>query len=487
MLTGVHLLLRLIGTSFQVYLSGKIGPEGIGLLQLTLSAGSFAMVTGMAGIRTATMYLSAEELGRSHPENISWVLSGCVRYSLIAAGLTSISLCIFAPYIAEHWIGHKEIIPSLRLFSGFLCVNCLCGVMTGYFTAEGKIGTLAAVEVSEQLFSMTVTVLCLALWAGTDPGRACESVIIGSGAGACMTLSALLILRLRETSPKGEKIRIGKRLTAAAIPLALSDVLRSGITTLENMMVPKRLAKAPGIVSALGSFGILSGMVFPVLMFPACILHALSDLLIPELARCAASGNSPRIQYLASRCLGAALVYGFIFSGGMFLISEELCVLLYNNSAAGAILKQYSLLIPMLYCDSLVDAMTKGLGQQKTCVRYNIITSALDVAGLYFLLPKLGMTGYFISFLVTHMINFLLSLRRLLLITKITISHRKTVLCIISALICINISSVAPGSFVKVLSYPLLYCSLLSVLGVVNKQDIQWLKGFFSVNAKTAS
>jgi len=228
-------------------------------------------------------------------------------------------------------------------------------------------------------------------------------------------------------------------------------------------------------------------MVFPVLMFPACILHALSDLLIPELARCAASGNSPRIQYLASRCLGAALVYGFIFSGGMFLISEELCVLLYNNSTAGAILKQYSLLIPMLYCDSLVDAMTKGLGQQKTCVRYNIITSALDVAGLYFLLPKLGMTGYFISFLVTHMINFLLSLRRLLLITKITISHRKTVLCIISALICINISSVAPGSFVKVLSYPLLYCSLLSVLGVVNKQDIPWLKGFFSVNAKTAS
>ena len=44
LLTGVNLLLRLVSTSFQVYLSGRIGAEGIGLLQLVLSVGSMAMV-----------------------------------------------------------------------------------------------------------------------------------------------------------------------------------------------------------------------------------------------------------------------------------------------------------------------------------------------------------------------------------------------------------------------------------------------------------
>lgn len=487
MLTGVHLLLRLIGTSFQVYLSGKIGAEGIGLLQLTLSAGSFAMVAGMAGIRTATMYLSAEELGRKQPENIPWVLSGCIRYSLVAGGITAAALFLYAPIIADKLINHMEIVPSLRLFSGFLCVNCLCGVMTGYFTAEGRIGTLAAVEVAEQLFSMAITVLCLTLWAGTDPGRACESVILGSGAGACLTLVSLLILRLREQCIPGPKVETRKRLTATAIPLALSDVLRSGISTIENMMVPRRLAAAPGIDSALGSFGILSGMVFPVLMFPACILHALADLLIPELARCSAAGSSSRIRYLSKKCLGAALIYGLLFGGGMFLISEELCSLLYNNETAGSVLKEYSLLIPMLYCDSLVDAMTKGLGQQKICVRYNIITSALDVVGLYILLPYLGMKGYFISFLVTHLINFLLSLRRLLMITGIALSWKRILLSISSALLCIRISSAASGALMRILTYPLLLCSLLSILGVINKKELQWFAGFFRANTKTAS
>ena len=60
MLTGVNLLLRLVGTSFQVYISGRIGAAGIGLLQLVLSVGSLSMTAGIAGIRTATMYLTAE-------------------------------------------------------------------------------------------------------------------------------------------------------------------------------------------------------------------------------------------------------------------------------------------------------------------------------------------------------------------------------------------------------------------------------------------
>ena len=36
LLTGVNLLLRLVGTTFQVYVSGRIGAAGVGLLQLVL-------------------------------------------------------------------------------------------------------------------------------------------------------------------------------------------------------------------------------------------------------------------------------------------------------------------------------------------------------------------------------------------------------------------------------------------------------------------
>ena len=47
LLTAVNLALRMAGTVFQVYLSRKIGPEGIGLLQLTMSVGSLTLIAGI--------------------------------------------------------------------------------------------------------------------------------------------------------------------------------------------------------------------------------------------------------------------------------------------------------------------------------------------------------------------------------------------------------------------------------------------------------
>jgi O-antigen/teichoic acid export membrane protein len=68
----------------------------------------------------------------------------------------------------------------------------------------------------------------------------------------------------------------------------------------------------------------------------------------------------------------------------------------------------------MLYCDAIIDAINKGLGQQKVCVRINIFTSVVDVVGLFLLLPLWGMEGYFISFLISHGVNIILSLALLL-------------------------------------------------------------------------
>jgi len=480
LLTGVNLLLRLVGTSFQVYLSGRIGAAGIGLLQLVMSVGGLAMVAGMAGIRTGAMYLTAEELGHKRPGQVTWVLSGCFLYSICFSGTIAALLYAFAPQIAELWIGDVRTLEALRLYAAFLPTTCLCGVMCGYFTAANRIGTLAAVEVAEQLCSMTVTMTALTFWAGTDAVRACQCVILGSCTGACLTLACLVLLRLREKAPTGEQIPVRRRLTQTAIPLAAGDVLKSGINTTENLMVPKRLALNASTANPLAAFGMVSGMVFPGLMFPACILFGLAELLIPELARCAAAGSAKRIRYLVRRSLKVALLYGLIFGGLMFLLAQPLCRRLYDSVEAGTYLQLYALLVPMLYCDALTDAMTKGLGQQTACVRYNILTSAMDVVFLYLLLPKYGMKGYFVSFLITHLINFLLSLRRLLKISNVTIPFYIPALSLSAAMAAVLGASRISGIAGQCLAYCGLLGSLLYLCRIIGREDICWLRGLLS-------
>lgn len=477
MLTGVNLLLRFVGTSFQVYLSGRIGAAGIGLLQLVMSVGSLAMVAGMGGIRTATMYLTAEELGKKRPQNVTWILSGCFLYSIGFSVTISLLLYFFAPQIAQNWIGDVKTISALRLYAAFLPCVCLCGVMTGYFTAANRIGTLAAVELTEQLISMLITMSALALWAGHNPVRACLCVILGSSLGSCITLGCLICLRFREKAPTGRRIPVFGRLYHTAVPLAAADDLRTGISTVENLMVPKRLSLCRTVNDPLAAFGTVSGMVFPILMFPACILYALAELLIPELARCAAAESDKRIHYLVHRSLKVAMLYGITFCGLIFLLAYPLCMTMYQSTEAGFYLRLYAFLIPMLYCDAITDAMIKGLGQQKTSVRYNILTNILDVLFLFVLLPKYGMMGYFLSFTVTHLLNFILSLRCLLKISNVRIPIHIPILSLAAMAVSVWTVSHLEAPVMRVICYPLLLGSCLCLLNITGKKDLIWLTG----------
>ena len=476
MLTAVNLLLRFVSTSFQVYLSATIGAEGVGLLQLIFSVNALAMTAGMAGIRTAAMYITAEELGRKQQSEIPWILSGCFLHAVVTGAAVSLALYFSAPWIAAHWIGSEQAVGGLRIFAAFLPISCLCGVMTGYFTAANRIGTLAAVEIAEQICSMGITVLILMTLPVGDSAGACQAVILGSCCGSLLTFLALLVIHLHQHLIRGPRVPIARRLCAVSVPLALADNLKAGISSLENLMVPRRLGLFPGISNPVAVFGILTGMVFPVMMFPASILYSLAELLIPELARCAAVRSTARIQYLIRRNLRMTLLYGLFCGSFLYLYADLLCLWLFPGIPAAGKLRCFSVLVPMLYCDLIVDAMTKGLGQQRACVRYNILSNSLDVVLLFFLLPRFGFAGYFASFALTHILNFCLSIRRLLRIGKIRLNPAFPCFAVAAALLAAFSGMQFSGAIRPVLALCGMFFCLLYFFGVLTLDDLRWLK-----------
>lgn len=484
LLTGANLALRMVSMGFQVYLSGVIGAAGIGLLQLTLSVSSLTMTAGMAGVRTSAMYLTAEELGKGRTGGVGRVVSTCLGYSFLCSTVLALLVWHLAPRISAGWIGDSRTTQALRVFSAFLPVVCLGGVMTGAFTAAGRIRELVAVEVAEQFVSMAATVTLLSQWAGGDPGRACCAVITGSSLGSVATLLTLLLLyrKKRQLRQAPDKTPVVPRLLRVALPLALADDLRMGISTAENLIVPRRLGLFPG-AEPLADYGQVCGMVFPAMMFPASILYSLAELLIPELSRCAAAGRQRRIRYLTGRSLRVALLYGLAAGGVLFTAAETLGVLLYDSPRVGQLLRWFSLLVPMLYLDAVTDATVKGMGQQVACVRYNTLTSFLDVVFLWLWLPHYGLAGYYFSFLVTHALNFILSIRRLQKVTGFRPEGGQLLRSFTAWAIGLGVCSLLPsGAGIGAAlflggSFLLIFGLSLTLFGVLKKEDLTWLRG----------
>ena len=69
-LTGADLAMRCVGLAFQAWLAGRIGSAGIGLFQLVMSVGGFAMTFAITAALAEgeTEILGAECVNISYPD-----------------------------------------------------------------------------------------------------------------------------------------------------------------------------------------------------------------------------------------------------------------------------------------------------------------------------------------------------------------------------------------------------------------------------------
>lgn len=417
LLTAANLLMRGVSMLFQVYLTARVGAAGVGLLQLILSVNLFAVTLGTSGLRVAALYLSAEAYGLRRYGGVRQAMVWCLTAGLLLSALVGGAMMAFAEPLALSVVGDLRAVLSLRLLGLTLPLSCLSMILSGCFTACGQVRTLVAVEVGDKAATVVLTMLLLQQGIAGDLAHACAAIVGGNALAAVGSVAVLLgLLRrwLGKLDGGGAMPDMGRRLLGIAGPVAVSDYLRSGLGTLEQFLIPWGLGRFGGShIQAMADYGVIHGMVFPVLMFPCTVLYAVADVLVPELARCRAEENQRRIRHVAGRCLRQGFLYAAAVAAVLWLLAMPLGQLLYRSDDAGRYLRLFAPAVVMLYLDCLVDGMHKGLGQQVYTVRVNTLTSILDVALLYLLLPRWGIAGYYVSFWVSHGVNFCLSIRRL--------------------------------------------------------------------------
>lgn len=490
LLTVSSLTLRSIQMGFQVYLSGRIGAEGMGLFQLIMSVYALAATLGMSGIRVTTTCLVAEEVGRRNPAGIHKVMRGCMLYAFVFSVAAGAILFNLSEFIGQAWIGDERSILSLKLLSMGLPFMSMASVIAGYFTATGKIGRYVALELIERGLYIVLTVFFLKLTDGMGLGYACASIIAGSLISGIFGFIMQLTLFIRDgrTLPEtAEKTPVTRRMFSIAMPIAVNDYARSGLSTVENMLIPRGLKAYSGSgETALATYGIIHGMVFPVIMFPSTVLYSVSELLVPELTESRAAGNLQRVRRIVSRVLNMGLIFAAGVAGVLLALSGQLGQLIYNSAEASYYIRIFAPLVLMLYMDSLVDGMQKGLGQHVYTARYNTLTSILDVILLFLLLPKYGIGGYFFVFTLTHAVNFYLSISRLFKVTDLQLDVKfllKVVLCIFASGFIMNLFDpftqsmpLFASTLVKGVLMILFYMFLLNVTSTVDKGDISYIK-----------
>lgn len=428
MLAAVSLLMRSVSLLFNALITEKVGAEGMGLLSLTMSVYAFAVTFATSGISLAVTRQVAAALGRGEGERARRVVRCAFWYACFFGGLAALILYFGSDWIAQHLLSDIRTRSSLRLLSISLLPIALSSVFSGYFVAVRRVGHNAVTQVIEQVIRIGLTLCGLTVFLPRGLEYACLALVGGSSLAELCSFFLLLIQikwdlvrhPLRGGAYGGE---LGG-VAAMALPCAISAHARSGLVTVEHLLIPYCLSLS-GIQrgDALASYAAIHSMTIPLVLFPSAILGAFSGLLVPECAEMESRNEQKRLSRLSGYALGGCLLFSVGCATMLFLGAEELGWLFYRNSDAGRYIRALAPLVPVMYADSVVDAHLKGLGHQVYAMGVNIIDAAVSVAAVWLILPGAGAEGYIYVIYLTELLNFSLSLYKLCRLIRVQMPY----------------------------------------------------------------
>lgn len=435
LLTASGLILRFVGMLWQIWLVSRIGEAGIGLFQLVTSVGSLAATVAVSGSRYTTTRLVSEELGLRQPYGAAQALTVCMLYGLffgLAAGLV---LMLVAEPAGFLWLGDARTVRPLMLLALEMPLTGIDSVMHGYFTAVGRIWKSVAISISQQLITIGVTALFLA---GMTPGNleyACLAITAGRLLGSVFEIIAMTAVYTDDRRRYGITRRhrnaalpgMTNRALTIALPLAAASYARSGLSTLQHLLVPVGL-RASGLAAeaALADYGVIQGMALPVVLFPSCVMLAVAELIVPKLTEKQVQQDTRGISSVTGRIMDLGLFFAAITAALLFALGDEFGLVLYRSAEAGRYIRLFALIIPVMYLDMLADGCLKGLGEMMFCMYVNIADAGLSALMVWLLLPKWGLAAYILTICFTEIFNFVLSLWRLRRVSGLRMKLTKT-------------------------------------------------------------
>ena len=323
-LTAAGVAARLLGFFNRVYLANLISNAELGRYQLIFPIFMFCMAVSCAGIQVAVSKMVAAYHGAGKKKAIRQTIKSAGIMSLIVALLSSGCVIAFSEPISR-WIlkdiSCRGYLVIMAIAIPFAAVHTCVG---GYFYGIRRTAVPAVTQLLEQVVRVVTIYLLGAMM--YQKGKIDASVAVwGLAAGeifSCFLTWICYRFSIRSQnggSGSGEPIiKVLRQLWQYGGLLTANRVSVTLLQSTEMILMPVMLAKYYGDTeSALSVFGIVTGIVLPVILFPNTVTNAMASLLLPAVAEAEEVHDYRAVSGAIKKSLEYCLLLG-LFSGLVF-------------------------------------------------------------------------------------------------------------------------------------------------------------------------
>ena len=380
----------------------------------------------LLGINITSTRIVSEEMAINNNYGIKKSIIKCILVSLLFGTIASIIFCLNASFIAKICFHNKVGNSIVYLIAIALPMIAISASISGYFTAVRRVYKSVIANFLEYVAKITITIFLLHKYLPSGNIESiCFALILGDVLSEVCSFTYNIITFIFdlnhhiEGNYKPQNNSFLYRIFRILLPVAFTSYIRSGLSTLKQLIIPNSLEKN-GIDcdKALAEYGTITGMAMPIVMFPATFLTAVAGLLIPEFSRYYVKKDYAKIKMYSDKLIIGSFLFALLLTGAFIAFGNKLGEIIYNDVSVGIYIKIFAPLIPFMYVDIIIDSILKGLDAQVNVLFINIIDLLVSISFILFFVPVFGIKGFIASIFASEILNLALSLKKLLDLEK---------------------------------------------------------------------
>lgn len=400
-----------LGFLYRIFLSRTLGSEGLGVYQVALTVFAVFLTVCSSGLPITLSRVISKHRTRGNVNGEHAATTAAILITLLFSLPLTLLLFLFrAPF--SRIFSDPRCADLFYIFIFGLSFTSVYAIIRGCFWGNKRFFAYSLIELIEEIVMILVGIFLL-LGVGTgvaDVNKAAVAVLVSYLCSFTIATVYFFIVGGKLYPPKGEFLP----LLRASLPVTAMRTSSSLINSVISVLFPLRLV-ASGCSSAyaMSEYGVVYGMVMPVLYVPSTLIGSIAVVLVPELSECFYRGDKKALSGYVEKALNATLLIAGVLIPFFLVCGEGVGVFLYSNARSGMIISYCApVLLPMsvtLISTSLLNSMNC----ERQTLLYFLFGAAAMLVCVWFLPGKLGSGALLIGMTCDYCISALCSLRLL--------------------------------------------------------------------------
>lgn len=435
LLTAAGMISRLIGFYYRIFLTHEIGAEAIGIYQLIFPVYALCFSLTAAGIQTTVSRLVAANDSMDRIRTQWRIYRLGLALSVSVAFVTSLFLYWKAGWIAHYFIREPRCENLLKILALSIPLGSVHSIVCGYYYGIKNASIPAITQLIEQIVRVAGVYLmvhiCTVNRLLVSTEHAVWGLVLGEAASMLVSLTAIKYRQGRmlyqkkkavlsrttgkypDSHPKKEtipgyhpsRLALFSLLVRQSVPLTANRLCINLLQSVEAVLIPSML-KCYGLTTsaALSTYGILTGMSLPLILFPCALTNSVSVMLLPAIAEAQAKQQLSSIKKAIETSMKYCLMLGTYCTGMFLFFGNAMGVLLFHSEEAGKFIVTLAWLCPFLYLTAMLGSIVHGLGKTLTYFLYNCASLLIRIVFVVFMIPKIGILGYLWGVLASQLV-----------------------------------------------------------------------------------